>query len=121
VLLPGFGERSGGVVVPGDAGEGVAEPSQMGGEGVGLFEGERGEGQSASRWAVEDRLGLAVRLQSSEEDGSGGVRARVGPPFLHRGERRVVQDGARAEKVPGPGEEVVDVLGEVPGIREHAS
>jgi hypothetical protein len=40
--------------------------------------------------------------------------------FLDVRQRRVVQGGARAQEVSGSGEEVVDVFGELPVIREHA-
>lgn len=41
-----------------DAGEGVAEASQVSGEGVGLPGREGGEGQAAARSAVKDGADL---------------------------------------------------------------
>jgi hypothetical protein len=66
--LPGLGERRGGVVLRGDAGERVAEPDQVGGEDVGLPSGERGNAQPDGLAEVEDGANLAFSLQPAEND-----------------------------------------------------
>lgn len=72
----------------------MPEGGQAGGEAVGLLGCERGEGE------------------------------RVGPtrsPSLGPGELHDVRAGPRAQEVSGSGKKAVDVLGEVPVIRSHAS
>jgi hypothetical protein len=59
VPLSCLGESGGGVVVRGDAGEGVAEPGQVRGERVGLLKGEGGESQAVGRETVEGGVDLA--------------------------------------------------------------
>jgi hypothetical protein len=72
----------------------------VGGEGVVLTGGGRGETQAPGREAVEGGADLARFLRPAEE---GGVR-----------------NGSRAQEFPGSGEEVVEVFGEVPAVRAHA-
>jgi hypothetical protein len=100
----------------------VAEAGQVCGEGAALFGGEGGEAQATERSAIEDGADFACRLQSAEDGGFGTVRARPSrSQFLDVGQGRVVQGGARAQEVSGSREEVIDVFGELPVIREHAS
>lgn len=71
---------------------------------------------------MEDCVDLASGLQSAEDGGDGAVCVRPAyAQLLDIRQWRVVQGGARAEEAPGSGGEVVNVLGEVPVLREHDS
>ncbi len=120
VPLPGIGEGGGGVVVRVDAGEGVAEVGQAGGEVVGLFEGEGGDTQAAGRCPEEGRADLARPLQQAEGGGTCSVRVPACTQCLRHRQRDGVQGGARPQETSGASEEVVEVFGEVPVIRTHA-
>jgi hypothetical protein len=122
VPLPGLGESAGGVVVRADAWEAVAEDGQVGGEGVGERGGEGGEVQAAVRGAVEGGADLVGLLQPAEDGGLGAVRGRAaGSQVLGHRQRQGVQGRSRAQEITGSGEKVVDVFGEVPVSRAHAS
>lgn len=99
----------------------MPDGGQVGGEGVGLLRGERGEAETPGRETVEGGVDLACPVQHAEDGGFGAERLRptrshsLGPGQLHD-----VRAGPRAQEVSGSGEEVVDVFGEVPAIRSHA-
>jgi hypothetical protein len=122
VPLPRLGESTGGVVVRDDAGGSVPEAGQVGGEDIGLPGRQGREAQASAGGEIEDRADFPLRLQSAENGDFAVLTGRPAyPQFLDVRQRRGVQGGARAQEFPGSGEEVVDVLGEVPVVREHAS
>ncbi|MGC0402298.1 hypothetical protein RKD27_004942 [Streptomyces sp. SAI-126] len=101
----------------------MPQRDQTGGEGVGLLGGERGQPQAAvGRQTVEGGLDLTRPLQQTEHGTLGVVRGRpTGAKSRGPGQLHDVRDGARAQELPGPGEELVDVFGQVPVVRTHAS
>lgn len=59
-----------------DAGEEVTQAGQPGGEAVGLFGGEGGQGQTAGRGTEEGRADLTRPLQQAEDGDAGAVHVR---------------------------------------------
>ncbi|KIE28121.1 hypothetical protein LK08_04500 [Streptomyces sp. MUSC 125] len=122
VPLPSLGEGGGGVAVRADTWKEAAEADQVGGEDVGLLGGKRGEVQAARRGMEEGRANLAGSLQPAEDGGFGAVRVRpTRAQRLGHRQRDGVQGRARVQEVLGVSEKAVEVFGDVPVIRTHAS
>lgn len=122
--LPRLGERGGRVMVPDDAGHRMLQLGQTHGERVGLLVGEGRDAQGTGRGPLQEgRPDLARALQPAENGARGAVLRRhpFGSVLLGHGQRHGVQSGPRPQEVPGPGVKVMDVGGEVPVVRTHAS
>lgn len=94
----------------------------MSGEGVGLVGGEGGEVQAVGRGAEVGRADIARPLQDTEGGVFGAVCVRSArTQRLGHRQGNGVQGRARVQEVSRAGQEVVDVIGEVPVVRAHAS